>query len=99
FSVEYEYPDGVKGYLFTRQQRGTASRNTIDVAGSDGYAHLVMGRSHEIHGKNPWKFSDQRNNMFQAEHDAFFASIRAGNPINDGEWMANSTMISIMGRM
>lgn len=99
FSVEYEYKGGAKGFLFTRQQRGAFSRNTIDVTGSEGDAHLVMGQSHEISGKRPWKFDGKPNNMFQAEHDAFFASIRSGNPINDGEWMANSTMMAILGRM
>jgi hypothetical protein len=37
--------------------------------------------------------------MYQVEHDEFFASIRAGNPINDGDRMATSTLLSIMGRM
>jgi len=99
FSVEYEYAGGAKGFLFTRQQRGAFSRNTIDVTGTEGDANFVMGQRHEITGKNPWKFDGAPNNMFQAEHDAFFASIRAGKPINDGEWMANSTMMAILGRM
>jgi myo-inositol 2-dehydrogenase / D-chiro-inositol 1-dehydrogenase len=37
--------------------------------------------------------------MYQAEHDAFFASIRQNKPINDGHRMATSTMLAIMGRM
>jgi hypothetical protein len=37
--------------------------------------------------------------MYQAEHDALFASIRKGQPINDGVWMAHSTMVGIMGRI
>ena len=37
--------------------------------------------------------------MYQVEHDKFFASIRAGNPINDGDRMVNSTLMAIMGRM
>jgi myo-inositol 2-dehydrogenase / D-chiro-inositol 1-dehydrogenase len=28
-----------------------------------------------------------------------FASIRNGKPINDGRWMAQSTLMAIMGRM
>ena len=36
--------------------------------------------------------------MYQNEHDDFFASIRAGNPINNGNYMAKSTMMAIMGR-
>jgi hypothetical protein len=37
--------------------------------------------------------------MYQVEHDEFFASIRKGEPINDGVRMAHSTMMAIMGRM
>ncbi len=33
------------------------------------------------------------------EHDELFAGIRAGKPINDGVWMAHSTLLAIMGRM
>ena len=37
--------------------------------------------------------------MYQTEHDEFFASIRNGQPLNNGEYMARSTLIAIMGRM
>jgi hypothetical protein len=37
--------------------------------------------------------------MYQTEHDELFASIRAGKPINNGEYMTRSTLLAIMGRM
>ena len=37
--------------------------------------------------------------MYQTEHDELFASIRNGQPINNGEYMARSTLLAIMGRM
>jgi hypothetical protein len=37
--------------------------------------------------------------MFQTEHDELFASIRRGTPINNGDYMARSTLLAIMGRM
>ena len=33
------------------------------------------------------------------EHDELFAAIRAGKPLNDGSFMAYSTLMGIMGRM
>ena len=36
--------------------------------------------------------------MYQTEHNEFFASIRSGNHINDGDRMVNSTLMAIMGR-
>jgi myo-inositol 2-dehydrogenase / D-chiro-inositol 1-dehydrogenase len=37
--------------------------------------------------------------MYQTEHDELFASIRNGRPINDGESMARSSMLGVLGRM
>jgi hypothetical protein len=37
--------------------------------------------------------------MYQIEHDELFASIRSGQPINDGVRMAHSTLAALMGRM
>jgi hypothetical protein len=54
-------------------------------------------------GKENWRYkaNDQeaKTDMYQNEHDELFASIRNGRPINDGERMAHSTLMGIMGRM
>ncbi|HLL44097.1 MAG TPA: Gfo/Idh/MocA family oxidoreductase [Segetibacter sp.] len=99
FAVEFEYANGAKGFHFTRQQEGTSSRNTVEVMGTDGNAIINIGHNYEITGKNAWKYTGPKNNMYQTEHDELFASIRNGEAKNDGEWMANSTMLGIWARM
>ncbi len=99
FAIEYQYEDGIKASHFTRQMAGCKNKNTVDVFGSDGQAYLQMGRQLEITGKNPWQFRGEKNNMYQTEHDEFFAAIRSGKPKNDGIWMAHSSMLAILGRM
>lgn len=99
FAVEFEYEDGAKGYHFTRQQAGTANRNSVDVMGTTGNAIVNIGSQYEIKGQNPWSYNGPRNNMYQTQHDELFASIRNGKPINDGDFMANSTLLAIWGRM
>ena len=99
FAIEYDFADGAKGFHFCRQQAGCVNRNTVDIAGTLGNANMVIGRKYEITGKNPWKYEGPKNNMYQTEHDEFFASIRNAKPINDGESMANSTMLAILSRM
>ena len=37
--------------------------------------------------------------MYQTEHDELFGAIRAGSPLNNGEYMCSSTLLAIMGRM
>ena len=46
-----------------------------------------------------WTYGGPQNQMYQTEHDELFASIRNGKPINNGEYMAKSTLMAIMGRM
>src|SRR4029079_6296116 len=50
-------------------------------------------------GQQTWKVNAPRIDMYQNEHNELFASIRAGKPINDGEWMSKSTLLAILGRM
>jgi predicted dehydrogenase len=102
FSVVYEYANGVRGFHSCRQQAGCFSQNCDYFMGADGVANIVRAFSGPfvIQGKQPWRFrEDKPTNMYQNEHDALFASIRKGEPINDGIRMARSTMLAIMGRM
>src|SRR5207244_3629515 len=39
------------------------------------------------------------NEMYQTEHDVLFAAIRSGTPVNNGEYMAKSTLMAIQARM
>ena len=57
------------------------------------------GGGWRITGENEWKFDGEKNDPYQTEHDDFFASIRAGKPLNEGRMVAESTMTAIMGRM
>lgn len=70
--------------------------------GADGVGHIVRAFTGPfvIRGKTKWRFRDEHaGDMYQIEHNELFASIRSGKPINDGERMARSTMVAIMGRM
>ncbi len=98
-SVVYEYKNGVKLFHTCRQQSNTKVDVTDHVFGTLGTAHIM---SHVITGAKPYhhrKRRDDPDNMYQNEHDELFASIRSGKPINDGERMAKSTLMAIMGRM
>ena len=37
--------------------------------------------------------------MYDAEHAALFDSIRVGVPLNNGDYMAGSTMLGTLGQM
>lgn len=101
FSVVYEYANGVKMFSNCRQQRGCHNRINFEVLGRSGKAELSERRRGLTiqTGGDTWYYEGRSNNMYQTEHDELFASIRNGRPINNGEYMAKSTLLAIMGRM
>ncbi|MBS1823982.1 MAG: Gfo/Idh/MocA family oxidoreductase [Acidobacteria bacterium] len=99
FEVNYLYPNNVRAFLGCRQIEGCYNENSDYILGTKGAATIGRGPMPRIAGEKNWVYSGQKNDMYQAEHDALFASIRRGKPINDVEWMTTSTMLAIMGRM
>jgi len=101
FSVVYEYPNGVKLFSQCRQQTGCAGDMSGHVLGQHGSALLTERRRGLIlrTGSRDHVYDGPTNSMYQTEHDVLFASIRNGRPINDGEYMAKSTLMAIQARM
>lgn len=99
-SVVYEYANGVHLISNTRQIAGCKNDISVNVHGSKGKALLTERRNGvRISGQEEWESGDDGKNLYQVEHDELFASIRAGKPINNGDYMAKSTLLAIMGRM
>jgi len=101
-SIVYEYADGAKLYSNTRQMKGCKSNMSAEVQGSAGRARFSERRNGvtiDAKGKDLWVYRGEDNDVYQTEHDELFASIRSGKPINNGEYMAKSTLLAIMGRM
>jgi predicted dehydrogenase len=101
FACEYEYPNGARGFIFCRQQQGCFNEVADRFLGTKGSVDQVSGRYNRIstfEGQN-WKYDGPNNDMYQTEHDEFFASIRDGKPLNNAVTLAHSSMVAIMGRM
>ena len=99
-SVVYEYANGARLISNTRQIDGCKSDISVAVLGAKGTAHLTERRNGvRISAASEWQYSGEEKNLYQVEHDELFASIRTGKPINNGEYMAKSTLLAIMGRM
>lgn len=99
FEVNYLYPNNVRAFLGCRQMEGCHNENSDYIMGTKGVCTIGRGPMPRIEGETRWTYSGTKNDMYQAEHDHLFASIRQGRAVNDGEWMATSTMLGIMGRM
>ncbi len=97
-SVIYEYANGTKLHAYCRQQSGGVNDISVEVTGSAGTAS-VNSRGLFVTGANPWSFRGEKNNSFVTEHEELFNSIRCGKPVNNGDYMAKSTLMTILGRM
>jgi hypothetical protein len=74
---------------------------SADVMGQHGTARLTERRRGLIlrTGSREHVYDGPLNQMYQTEHDVLFAAIRAGQPVNNGEYMAKSTLMAIQARM
>jgi predicted dehydrogenase len=98
FSVVYEWKNGVRCYAMSRQQPTRFHETEDYVFGTKGTAK-VLAKS--IMGETKWNYEKKGNEpgMYLSEHQELSKSIREGKPINNGEYMSYSTMMTIMGRM
>jgi len=97
--VAYEYANGIRTFLGCRSIAGCYNENADYIIGTKGVCTIGRGKVPVIEGQTNWRYDGVGNNMYQTEHDEFLASIRSGNPINDGVRMAHTTLMAIMGRM
>ncbi|HEY6564425.1 MAG TPA: Gfo/Idh/MocA family oxidoreductase, partial [Pirellulaceae bacterium] len=97
-TVFYEYPQGVRVFFTCRQMDGCENYVDEVVIGTRGKARILAHRIEPRDG-SAWEYDGPPVNMYGAEHVALFRSIRQGTPLDNGTYMANSTMIALMGRM
>ena len=97
--VVYEFPDEVRAFVGQRQVADTYSENSDYLMGATGVGKIQGWSAPLIKGKENWRYKGPKTDMYQNEHNELFASIRSGKPINDGERMAHSTLMGLMGRM
>ncbi len=96
--VFYEWPGGMRATMAQRQIPGCPFTENADyLAGEKGYG-TITGKP-AITGAVNWTYEGRGGNMYQIEHNEFFASIRSGKLIDNSQRMGVSTLAGIMGRM
>jgi len=96
FAVEYEYPGGVRMLSQCRQINGCDNLVEEAVVGTQGTSNcktFIKPKS-----GSSWRYRGSEPNAYKQEHEDLIASIRAGNPINEAQAVAESTMTGIIGR-
>ncbi len=98
FAVEYEYSNGARVMSMCRQTPGCADNVSERVIGTKGFSY-TDGANGYIKGANPFTIDKESPNPYVQEHADLIASIRKGEPLNEGKRVAESTLTAIMGRM
>ena len=100
-AVIYEYADGARLISNCRQMRSCQNDMSAEVVGTRGTASFreKRGGLSLTSETEKWVYDGPDNDIYQTEHDELFASIRSGKPLNNGQYMAKSTLLAILGRM
>ena len=99
FAGEFEYPGGVSMFSQSRQINGCQGKVEEFIAGTGGSSNC-RNRIYPK-GQEEWRFprrDERAERPYEQEHMDLIASIRAGNPINVAQTVAESTMTGIIGR-
>jgi hypothetical protein len=96
-SVVYEFPNGVRVYAYCRTIPNCHNDNSSLILGTKGRCDLLKLR---IEGETNWQHPGEqsKNNAYDLEHVALFQAIRSGKPLNNGDYMVRSTLITLMGQ-
>ena len=98
-AVEYTYADGAKLYSFCRHIPGCWNLSGGFAHGTRGFANAGGGDySINLNGQAPQKWEAGQDGH-QVEHDDLFKALLAGEPFNEADYGATSTMTAILGRM
>ena len=92
--AEFEYPNSARCLSFSGHSPGTG-RNGETVLGTKGRSNC----KNRITGENAWEFEGKNVNGMDQEHIDLIASIRKGEPLNEGQRIAESTLTAIGARM
>jgi len=96
FAVEFEYPGGLRMFSQARQINGCQGKVEEAIVGTAGTSNCRDWIAPTSGDR--WRFRGQKVNPYRQEHENLIASVRAGEPINEAQAIAEATMTGILGR-
>ncbi|MDR1593880.1 MAG: Gfo/Idh/MocA family oxidoreductase [Prevotellaceae bacterium] len=101
FSMDYVYADNKTMLATTRQINGCSDDISEKIYGSKGLVILPEAKILDRDGNVIWQYDYEKQPVkdpYHQEHIHLVEAIRLNKPINQGEDLAYSSMIAIMGR-
>ncbi|HPO14689.1 MAG TPA: Gfo/Idh/MocA family oxidoreductase [Candidatus Hydrogenedentes bacterium] len=97
FNCVFEWANDVRCFSSCRQWESTSTDVSDWIFGTNGKANIQEHYIRTNDGKE-WRYEGAgEDNMYQNEHNAFFAAIRKGESVVN-EYMCTSTLLAILGR-
>ncbi len=97
FATEFEYANGARMFSQCRQIQGCSNNVSEGATGTKGVSNCC--NFIQVHGAEAWRFRGGFTNPYEQEHIDLINSIRAGEPLNEGQAVGESTLTAIMARM
>ncbi len=98
-AVEFEYKDGSRMFSFCRHIPGCWPQEAEYCQGTKGRCDIAGGLIPAGPGIEEWRYRGPRPDPYQMEHADLVASIRKGEPLNEADFGAMSSMTAILGRL
>jgi predicted dehydrogenase len=101
-SAIFEYTNGARVYSFTRDQEDCYVDVSDCIIGTKGRLKLNAYKYNlAIEGEKNWSYQVPvpKPSMYDLEHKELFDSIRAGRPVNNGNYMCLSSMLAAAAQM
>jgi myo-inositol 2-dehydrogenase / D-chiro-inositol 1-dehydrogenase len=96
-AIVYEYANGVRVFGYCRDIPGCYNEVSDVILGTKGRA--LLPNKPRIEGAKPWRYKGPTPSMYDVEHQELFAAIRAGKPIDNGNYMCTSAMLGVLAQM
>ncbi|MFK8110845.1 MAG: Gfo/Idh/MocA family protein [Rubripirellula sp.] len=99
--IEFTYPGGFKLFSQCRLAQGCWNNIGEHAHGSKGTADISNALIRDAAGKKLWHSDTKelKGQGLQQEFRDLFAGLRTGQPCNEADYAATSTMTAILGRM
>jgi predicted dehydrogenase len=89
----FEYAGGVRMYAYCRQINGTRNDISDVFIGTHGICNLL---ENTIEGQVKWRYDGPVGNRFEQEQAELLTAVRSGTPVNNGLYMARSSLLALM---
>lgn len=105
FSIDFEFPHGVRLHSECRQIDGCSTRVGEVIQGTKGYWNSRTFECFDLQGNSIWKYDEAKakklysqDDPYVLEHVDLISHIRKGDTYVEAEDAANSVLAGVMGR-